>query len=148
MNEDRELVRLFAEINKKGNKITYHKESWEGPKVTPRRFYPSRLIKLVRGKSKEHSKKEYVPDSFELKTKAPKDDRINAYVLGDENYFSMRRFASISQPPPGPNYTGRIEVSESFGREDTDQHLVCVSYCMISQRDLKKNQQPTSILPR
>jgi len=141
MNKERELVRIFVEINEGEGKINYYRGSWEGPKVTPRRFYPSRLIKLVKGKSKDPLNREYVPDPSKLKLKAPKDNRINAYILGDTNYFSIWRVLSISQAVPGRDYSrGQTESSEHFGSDDLDQRIVCVSYCMLSQKDLKKKE--------
>lgn len=138
MREEGSLIRLFAKISEDGNEIHYHKESWEGPKVSPRRFYPSRLVKLVRKNNKDPMKIEYVPDSFELINNAPQDAQINAYVLGDYCYFSSRNVSNINQSPLGPSHSGSIKTSEYFGSDETDQRLICVSYCMVSQKDLDK----------
>ena len=89
MREKDSLIRIFAEINKDEGEICYHKESWEGPKVTPRRFYPSRLVKMVEKKGTKPGEWSHIPDAFELVSKAPKDEKVNAYILGDESYFNI-----------------------------------------------------------
>ena len=139
MREKDSMIRLFAEIDKKSGEVHYHRDSWEGPIVTPRRFYPSRLVSMVRKKNEGPGNIEYEPDSFELVRKAPKDEKINAYVLGDTSYFSPMSTSSIVQPSPGKNYlSGETHCSQHFGRDETDMRLVSVSYCSLSQRDLDK----------
>ena len=139
MSEERNLIRVFVEIDKKESEIAYYRGFWEGPKVTPRRFYPPRLVKLVGERDGEN--REYIPNPSDLRSNAPLDSRINAYILGDRNFFSVQTHSSVVEAVPGQKYSRGGILSHIHLGHDGDgsgQQLVCVTYCMLSQRDLDK----------
>lgn len=140
MREKGSLVRIFARIPKGEAEVFYHRGSWDGPLVFPVRFYPPRLVKLVEEKDEvDPFKDRWVPDASGLVQNSPRDERVNAYVLGDSSYFGTRSSSSIVQPSPGQGWRGGSSSSQQMADEKyNSQRLVCVSYCSISQGDLEK----------
>ena len=115
----RKFVRIFARIDNDGERpITYHLDSSDGPEVTPRRFYPARLVTLL---DSDDSAIALNPE--DLRAKAPDDERVNAYVLGDITYWARRR-----------------ELSGRRAR----LRRACTNYCEISEEDLKKRRSRVS----
>ena len=98
MRKKDSLIQIFAEIDEEGREIHYYKGSWEGPKVTPRRFYPSKLVNLVSKKAPNET--EYIPDQRELIHNAPEDERI---IEQDflEYTNSSTNLITIGNPPFG-----------------------------------------------
>lgn len=137
--EHKHLVRVFARTDNDKNRgrqaITYHLGSWKGPKVRPNSFYPPRVVDAAENMAENFGMEVQPTDSI-LELKAPKDERINAYVLGDTLFFRAILDYGVTERAPGPDYIRGSQESGGLGSDHIGK--VCINYCHVSQRDLDK----------
>ena len=135
---ERDLVRILVRVPvaEEQTEVEYRVGSFEGLPVTPTDFYPPVFIDNHMNKKRERQDGEFIPTASELRIGAPRDARINAYILGDSVYFSPRSVFCVSGRPSQPGYGGSIASSESYGTRETDLRGACITYCRIPQEYL------------